>query len=54
MGNVDLLISETKLEDSFNIPGFLLPGFSIPFRRDRTANGGGYYSMSEMIFPQKN
>ena len=40
--NIDiLLISETKIDESFPISAFLLPGFSPPIRRDRNANGGG-------------
>ena len=41
-GKVDiLLISETKLDSSFPMPQFFLPGFSEPRRLDRTSNGGG-------------
>ena len=36
-----LLISETKLDDSFNVTDFLLKGFAKPFRKDRNSNGGG-------------
>ena len=40
--NIDILmISETKLDESFPSGQFLLNGFSTPFRQDRTANGGG-------------
>ena len=40
--NIDiLLISETKIDESFPISAFLLPGFSPPLRRDRNANGSG-------------
>ena len=40
--NIDiLLISETKLDESFPTSAFILPGFSPPFRRDRNINGGG-------------
>jgi len=35
-----LLISESKIDASFPQSQFLLPGFSIPFRLDRTCNGG--------------
>ena len=36
-----LCISETKLDESFMSSNFLIPGYSIPFRRDRTAYGWG-------------
>ena len=36
-----LLISETKLDDSFNVTDFLLKGFAKPFRKDLNSNGGG-------------
>ena len=36
-----LLISETKINESFPSAQFLLDGFSRPYRLDRCANGGG-------------
>ena len=40
-GKIDiLLISETKLDNSFPTGQFLIPGFSTPYRRDRVNNGG--------------
>ena len=40
--NLDiLLISETKLDDSFPSAQFLLDGFTKPYRLDRCSNGGG-------------
>ena len=36
-----LLISETKIDESFPSAQFLLDGFSRPYRLDRYANGGG-------------
>ena len=40
--NLDiLLISETKLDDSFPSAQFLHDGFSKPYRLDRCSNGGG-------------
>ena len=40
--NLDiLLISETKLDDSFSSAQFLLDGFSKPYRLDLCSNGGG-------------
>ena len=35
-----LLISETKIDESFPPAQFLLDGFSRPYRLDRCANGG--------------
>ena len=40
--NIDILmISETKLDDSFPTAQFLLHGFSAPYRPDRNSKGGG-------------
>ena len=40
--NVDIMvISETKLDDSFPESQFKIPGYSSPFRLDRDQNGGG-------------
>ena len=40
--NIDILvISETKIDDSFPTQQFMLPGFSSPFRFDRNQHGGG-------------
>ena len=41
-GKIDMLmISETKIDDSFPKGQFLIKGFSEPFRLDRNAHGGG-------------
>ena len=41
-GNVDVMvISETKLDDSFPERQFKIPGYSSPFHLDRDQNGGG-------------
>ena len=41
-GNIDILvISETKLDESFPVGQFKIPGFATPFRRDRNELGGG-------------
>ena len=41
-GNVNVMvISETKLDDSFPESQFKIPGYSSPFRLDRDQNGGG-------------
>ena len=42
MGNIDiLLISETKIDDSFPTNQFQIKSFSLPYRLDRDCNGGG-------------
>ena len=41
-GTVDvLIISKTKIDDSFPIANFLIHGFGQPYRIDRNASGGG-------------
>ena len=41
-GNIDILmISETKLDESFPPSQFFLDGYSVLFRFDRNGNGGG-------------
>ena len=42
MGNVDILIvTETKTDESFPTSQFITPGFTSPYRFDRTKDGGG-------------
>ena len=36
-----LLISETKIDSPFPISQFFIQGYWIPYRLDRTVNGGG-------------
>ena len=41
-GNIDvLLVSETKIDDSFPIRNFLMDGFRTLYRLDRNSNSGG-------------
>ena len=41
-GDIDvLLVSETKIDDSFPNGNFLIDRFSKPYRLDRNSNGGG-------------
>ena len=41
-GSIDILmVSETKLDDSFLEAQFLIEGFDSPIRFDRNSNGGG-------------
>ena len=40
--NLDLLlVSETKIDDSFPTAQFLISGFCKPYRLDHCSNGGG-------------
>ena len=40
-GNVEvLMVSETKIDDSFPIGSFLIHGFTPPYRLDRDSQGG--------------
>ena len=40
--NIDILVlSETKLDDTYTTNQFRIEGFSSPFRADRNAHGGG-------------
>ena len=42
ISNIDiLLITETKVDDSFPVTQFLIHGFGTPYRIDRNSNGGG-------------
>ena len=36
-----LLIFETKIDNTFPVSQYCVPGYSIPFRLDRTGSGGG-------------
>ena len=41
-GNIDILVvTETKLDDSFPNAQFFIDGFSAPYRLDRNKHGGG-------------
>ena len=37
------LISETKIDKTFSVSQFCVPGYSVPFRLDRTGKGGGIW-----------
>ena len=40
--NIDIiLISETKIDDTFPAAQFFIKGFSAPYRQDRNRTGGG-------------
>ena len=36
-----LMISETKIDESFPLSQFMIDGFSMPYRCDRNSHGGG-------------
>ena len=44
-----LVVTETKLDDTFRNAQFLVPGFSKPFHLDRNRKGGGV-----MIYVSEN
>ena len=40
-GNIDvLMVSETKIADSFSVASLVIEGFSTPYRVDRDSSGG--------------
>ena len=53
-GSTDILmVSETKLDDSFPEAQFLVKGFHSPFRFDRNINGGGIMLYVRKDIPTK-
>ena len=48
-----LMISETKLNESFSTRQFLLGGYSVPFRFDKNENGGGILLYVREDIPSK-
>ena len=43
-GNIDILVlTETKLDESFPTQQFKMDGYTTPFRLDRNKNGGGIF-----------
>ena len=52
--NLDILmISETKIDDTFPDSQFLIEGFSSPYRLDRTSKGGGILLYIREDIPSK-
>ena len=52
--NLDILmISETKTDNTFQDSQFLIEGFSVPHRLDRTANEGGILLYIRKDIPSK-
>ena len=53
-GNIDvLMVSETKLDNSFPVSQFLIDGYTPPFRLDRDNNGGGIMLFVREDIPRK-
>ena len=54
MGKVDILfISESKIDCSFPTGQFTIPGFSPPYRKDRSDRGGGVLLYLRQDIPSK-
>ena len=53
-GNVDIvMISETKIDDSFSTKQFLIEGFTTPYRLDQNGSGGGILVYIREDIPSK-
>ena len=51
IGNkIDMLMSDTKLDDTFHLSQFILEGFTPPYRLDRTEHGEGLMFSLEKIY----
>ena len=51
--NIDvLIIPKTKINESFPVGNFLLPGFIVPYRSDRDSKGGGILLYVREDIPQ--
>ena len=48
-----LLISETKLDDTFPLSQFILEGFTPPYKLDGTEHGGGLVLFIREDIPSK-
>jgi exonuclease III len=54
MGNIDILvITETKLDETFTETAFMIEGFSKPYRKDRNGCGGGILIYVREDIPSK-
>ena len=47
------MISKTEIDDTFSDSQFLINGFSVPYRLDRTAKGGGILLYIREDIPSK-
>ena len=45
-----IIVTETKLDDSFPKVQFCIDGFSIPYRLNRTRNGRSLMIISDMTY----
>ena len=53
--NIDIVcIAETKLDSSFPISQFHLPGYSLPYRYDKSAKSGGLLVYVKETIPSKS
>ena len=48
-----LIITETKLDDTFPLSQFHIDGFSTPYRLDRNRNGRGRITYTRQDIPSK-
>ena len=54
MGNVDILmVTETKIDESFPTNQFVIPGFNSPYHFGRTKHGGGILVYIREDIPSK-
>ena len=52
--NIDiLLVSETKIDDTFPLGQFYIDGYSTPYHFDRTSHGGGILLYIKEDIPSK-
>ena len=52
--NLDILmVSKTKMDETFSESQFLIMGFSTPYRLDRTGTGGGILLYIRQDIPSK-
>ena len=52
--NIDILmISETKIDESFTTSQFCIKGYTRPYRLDRSKNGGGILLYIREDIPSK-
>ena len=52
--NIDIiLVSETKLDDTFPVGQFSIDGYSTSYRLDRTSHGGGILLYTREDLPSK-
>ena len=47
------MVTETKIDESFPTSQFIIPGFTLPYRFDRTKDGGGILAYISDDIPSK-